>query len=111
MSRYQELLTEYKRREEMLDSAKGVLAFDEGERLFFHIFKMLGVSNGIPQGLTGEQLHEELGFQRAGQEIMKIMMEASPLTVNKIMNKIDQERIRVIKEEFDALLEREKHNV
>lgn len=109
MTRYDELILEMKRREDMMDCMRGVLTTHEGQMLMYHIFKMLEVLSVPEAGLEGNDLHRVLGSMDAGNKILKIALEAYPSVTNTILTKIDAERVASIKDELNNTLERLKY--
>lgn len=110
-SNYEQLLTELQRKQKLNECVRATLAFDEGEMLFRELFKILGVGQLPPEGLKGEELHENLGFLRAGQTLLGILTEGDPLTVQQILLKNEKERIDAVNKDFLAEIEKEKYNV
>jgi len=95
--RLQEYEIEQERKErlehrDVLLSIASLIKTDEGQKLFKYLFKNLEVSQVPPQGLEGNQLHEYLGFLRAGNTIYKLACEAASETSASILAKLERER-------------------
>ena len=111
MTTYQMLLEQFHKKQKLNECVRALLAFDEGELLFRELFKILGVAQLPQEGLRGEDLHENLGFLRAGQTLLSILTEGDPATVQKMLLQNEKERIDAANKDFLAEIEKEKYNV
>lgn len=64
----------------------------EGQKLFEYLFKNFEVVTLPPNNLTGELLHEQLGFLRAGNSIYKLVCEAASESAASILAKTERKR-------------------
>lgn len=64
----------------------------EGIQLFAYLFKSLDVATLPERGLEGNDLHDHLGFLRAGNSIYKLVCEADPEIAASILSKLERKR-------------------
>jgi len=89
---------EEKERQENIEHRDALLAIasvvktKEGEKLFRYLFKNFEVSNLPDRGLDEKDLHEYLGFLRAGNSIYKLVCEADADIAGSILSKLERER-------------------
>jgi hypothetical protein len=98
MSEELEKYYEDKERQEALEHRDVLLAIgaliktNEGQTLFQYLFKNFEVGNVPDRDLKGEELHEQLGFWRAGNSIYKLACEADSETTASIIAKTERKR-------------------
>ena len=86
---------------DVLLAIAALLKTKEGRSFFQYLFKSLDVGVVPEQGLSGEQLHDYLGFLRAGNSIYKLTCEADFEEAARIMSKIEREK-------YDDLIEQHR---
>jgi len=69
-----------------------ILKSKEGQDIFKYLFKSFDVGELPEQGLEGLQLHDRLGFLRAGNSIFKLISEADPKIAGSLLSTIERER-------------------
>jgi hypothetical protein len=69
-----------------------ILQSKEGREIFGYLFKNFDVAEAPEIGLTGEVLHDRLGFIRAGNSIYKLVCEADFDIAASILSKIERDR-------------------
>lgn len=91
-------LEEIKERRDILEHQDALLALGtilkkpEGVKLFKYLFKSFDVGQMPEIGLEGVNLHDRLGFLRAGNSIFKLISEADPEISASILANIERER-------------------
>ena len=86
------------RRQESIEHQDALLAIasviktSQGEKLFRYMFKNFEVANLPDRNLKGDDLHEYLGFLRAGNSIYKLVCEADSDVAGSILSKLERER-------------------
>lgn len=89
---------EEKERQENVEHRDALLAIasivktKEGQKLFRYLFKNFEVANLPDRGLDEKDLHEYLGFLRAGNSIYKLVCEADADIAGNILSKLERER-------------------
>lgn len=89
---------EERERQERIEHRDALLALasiaktKEGQKLFRYFFKNFEVSNLPDRGMEEKDLHEYLGFLRAGNSIYKLVCEADPEIAATILSKLERER-------------------
>ena len=89
---------EEKERQENIEHRDALLAIasivktKEGQNLFRYMFKNFEVSNLPDRTIKGDDLHEYLGFLRAGNSIYKLVCEADADIAGSILSKLERER-------------------
>lgn len=76
-----------------------LLKLKEGQQLFKYLFKNLEITTAPVQGMEGNELHEYLGFLRAGNSIYKLVCEADADIAASILSKLERERYEHIYEQ------------
>lgn len=77
---------------DVLLSIASLIKSKEGQALFEYLFKHFEVAALPPRNLTGEILHENLGFLRAGNSIYKLLCEAASESAASILAKTERKR-------------------
>lgn len=91
-------LQQERERQEALEHRDVLLAINvilkskEGLQLFDYLFKNFEVMCTPELGAKGEDLHEYLGFLRAGNSIYKLACEADAVTAASILAKLERKR-------------------
>jgi hypothetical protein len=102
IKKYQERIA----RQEMLEHRDILLAINvilkqkEGLQLFEYLFKHLDVTMVPERGLQENDLHEYLGFLRAGNSIYKLACEADSEIAASIIAKMERKRYADIYEQY-----------
>lgn len=107
MNRQEELIKfqqEETRREQIehrdvLLAIASLIKTKEGMQLFSYLFKNFEATNLPDRNMKGENLHEYLGFLRAGNSIYKLACEADSETAASIIAKIERKRYEQIYEQ------------
>lgn len=73
-------------------SIASILQTKEGEKLFKYLFKNFEVANLPPKGMEDKELHEYLGYLRAGNSVYKLVCEADANIAASILSKLERER-------------------
>jgi len=95
MTKLEQLNQEAKERHEhhaVLLAIQGVIATKSGKDFIKYLFKSFEVGEAPPLGISGEFLHDKLGFLRAGNSIFKIVAEASPEFAGVTLAQIEKEK-------------------
>lgn len=93
-------------REEQLEHRDVLLAMgallktNPGIQLFKYLFKTLDVIELPYQGLEGIELHDRLGFLRAGNQIYKLVCEADPEVSANILSQLERDRYERLHEQY-----------
>lgn len=69
-----------------------IIKTPEGEKLFRYLFKSFEVGNLPDRSIVGDDLHEYLGFLRAGNSIYKLTCEGDHRIAAAILSKLERER-------------------
>lgn len=77
-----------------------ILKTKEGLQLFNYLFKNFEVMTAPDRGMQGIELHEYLGFLRAGNSLYKLTCEADPETAASILAKQERKRYEQIYEQY-----------
>lgn len=85
---------------EVLLAISAILNTPTGSKLFKYLFKNFEVMTAPPIGMQGMDLHEYLGFLRAGNSIYKLACEANSETTASILAKLERERYADQYEQF-----------
>lgn len=82
------------RKEEQLafNAISRILKTDEGVDLFKYLFKNFEVGTLPDRAMSGDELHEYLGFLRAGNSIFKIASAADSEASAAILANIEKEK-------------------
>lgn len=75
-----------------LMAVASLLQTKEGKQLFKYLFKNMEVMTTPPLGMSGMDLHEYLGFLRAGNSIYKLACEANSEEAALILAKLERDR-------------------
>jgi hypothetical protein len=86
---------------DVLLSIGAILATKEGKELFEYLFKNLDVAQVPEIGMQGMDLHDYIGFLRAGNSIYKLACEAAYETAASIIAKIEKEKYDELKQRFN----------
>ena len=78
-----------------------ILKQKEGRQLFSYLFKNFEVTCVPDIGMKGEELHEYLGFLRAGNSIYKLASEADSENAASILANLERKR-------YDDIYERHR---
>lgn len=78
--------------QDALLSIAAIIKTDEGRKLFKYLFKSLDVMELPEKGIEGFELHDYLGFLRAGNSIYKLACQAASESASDILAKIERER-------------------
>lgn len=87
-----------KKRQEALEHQNTLLAISsilktkEGLQFFNYLFKNFEVASVPPMGMQGLDLHEYLGFLRAGNSVYKLACEANSEIAASILAKQEREK-------------------
>lgn len=99
-------LEEERERQEALEHRDVLLAIAEilqrpsGETLFAYLFENFEVMSLPPQGLEGNELHDYLGFLRAGNAIFKLASEADYNKASSLLAKLERKRYERLKQQY-----------
>lgn len=85
---------------DVLLSIASLIKTPEGQRLFEYLFKNLDVGILPPKELKGENLHEHLGFLRAGNSIYKLACEAASESAASISASLERKRYEDIYHQY-----------
>ena len=85
-------LKEQAEHQAVLLNIQAVVATKPGKDFIKYLLQSFEVGEMPPIGLSGEFLHERLGFYRAGNSIFKIIAEASPEFAGAILAQIEKEK-------------------
>lgn len=77
-----------------------ILKSREGIQLFNYLFKNFEVTTMPDRGMEGNNLHEYLGFLRAGNSIYKLACEADSEMAASILAKLERDRYAERYEQF-----------
>lgn len=77
-----------------------ILKTNEGLQLFNYLFKNFEVMCVPDRGIVDNELHEYLGFLRAGNSIYKLACEADATTAASILAKLERKRYEQIYEQY-----------
>lgn len=69
-----------------------IVKSDQGRKLFKYLFKSFDVGTVAEKGLDGMDLHDRLGFLRAGNAIFELVSEADSETAASLLAKIKREQ-------------------
>jgi len=83
---------EAKEHQDVLIAIATLLKHREGIQLFRYMFKNFEVMTTPPLGMHGMDLHEYLGFLRAGNSIYKLACEADSESAASILAKLERDR-------------------
>lgn len=86
---------------DVLLAMAALLKTPEGLQLFKYLFKSLEIATVPEQGLQGVELHDYLGFLRAGNSIYKLACEADFEVAASLLSKLERER-------YDGLIEQHR---
>ena len=90
--RANEELKEQVKHHAVLQDIQAVLATKSGKNFIKYLFENLEVCELPPLGLSGDLLMDKLGCLRAGNAILKIVMEANPDVTGSILAQMERER-------------------
>lgn len=88
----EEELKEAREHRDVVLALQAILATPQGKILFKYLFKSLDLGEMPELGLTGEHLHDRLGFLRVGQAIFKLASEANVQISAEILAQLEKER-------------------
>lgn len=96
-TKHEKYLSEKERQErlehqDVLLAIAAVIETKEGKKIFEYLFKNLEVGTLPPINLRGEELHEMLGFLRAGNSIYKLVCEAATESAASILSSLERKR-------------------
>lgn len=77
---------------DILLAIASIIKTTEGKKLFSYLFKSLDVTVLPDQSMSGEMLHEYLGFLRAGNAIYKLACEADSEQAASILAETERKR-------------------
>lgn len=77
---------------DVLLAIASIIQTKEGEKLFKYLFKSFEVAQLPDREMKGEELHEYLGFLRAGNSVYKLVCEAEANIAGSILSKLERER-------------------
>lgn len=64
----------------------------EGQKFLKHLFRTLAVGEVPMRGMSGEELHDFVGFLRAGRAVFNLVAKANPQVAGDLMATIERER-------------------
>jgi len=76
----------------VLLALRAILQTPNGVTLFSYLFKNFNVGEMPVRGLTEVELHENLGFLRAGNSIYKLICEADASISASILSELERKR-------------------
>lgn len=77
---------------DVLLAIASIMKTKEGSQLFKYLFKSFDVMNLPPREMEGNNLHEYLGFLRAGNSLYKLSCEADYQTTANLIAEIERRR-------------------
>lgn len=77
---------------DVLLAIQALLVTKPGKDFIKYLFKNFDVAVPPEFGLSGELLHDRIGFLRAGNSIFKIVAESSPEMAGSILAQIEKEK-------------------
>lgn len=83
---------EYIEHKDALLAIRELLKSKEGVELFRYLFKSLEVATVPEMGMDDRNLHDYLGFLRAGNSIYKLACEANAEVAASILTKLEREK-------------------
>ena len=84
---------------DVLLAISSILKTKEGLQLFLYLFKNLDVTCVPERGMSEKDLHEYLGFLRAGNSVYKLACEADSETAASLLAKLERQRYEVLYEQ------------
>lgn len=84
----------------MLQDLSLVLKTSSGRAFIKYLLKNYGEIP--PQGLSGDLLHDAIGFQRAWKSIFEIASQADPTITGMLIAEIQKEKYDVLKVQTDS---------
>lgn len=88
----QEELKEALEHRDVILAVRAILATASGMNYFKYLFKYFDVAQMPQRGLEGNELHDTLGFMRAGNSIFKLVAEANADSASSLLAMIEKER-------------------
>lgn len=85
-------IADRKEHQEAIESVRAILSTNAGKRFIKYLFQSFDVGEFPEKGLSGEYLHDTLGFLRAGQSIFKLVAEVDPAQAGLILGQIEREK-------------------
>jgi hypothetical protein len=85
---------------DVLLAIAAILKTKEGIQLFSYLFKNFDVTSLPDRSMKGDDLHEYLGFLRAGNSIYKLACEADSESAASLVAKLERERYADTYEQF-----------
>ena len=98
---YQKDLQEQLEHRDVLLALGVLLQMKEGQQFLKYLFKHFDVACVPEIGLEGKELHEYLGFLRAGNSIYKLVCEADFEKAALLLSKLERER-------YDKIIEQHR---
>ena len=92
---------ELKEYQEVLLAINSIIQTEEGKKFFKYMFKNLDVGTVPERGIEGFELHDYLGFLRAGNSIYKLACEADYEIAALLLAKLE-------KEKYDDIIEQHR---
>ena len=91
----EEFEAELERREQLeyrdvLLAVQSLMTTSDGVKVFSYLMKNLNVTKLPEQGMEGVELHDYLGFLRAGNSVYKLLCQADPEEAAKLIAKIER---------------------
>lgn len=91
---------EHSEHQNVLLALGAILNTKNGKELFSYIFKNFDVTGMPEQGLQGNDLHEYLGFLRAGNSLFKLASEASSEVAATLLANTERRRYDNQREQY-----------
>jgi hypothetical protein len=85
---------------DVLLAIAAIIKQPEGLKLFRYLFKYFNVAELPDQSMTGNLLHEYLGFLRAGNSIYKLVCEADAMIAASVLSKLEREKYDRLNEQY-----------
>lgn len=83
---------EYREQVNALLAVRKILESPEGQDFMLFLFKTLQVGELPARGIEGIDLHETLGYLRAGHSVYQLAVQANPTTATNLMARIEREK-------------------
>ncbi len=95
-----ELIREQIEHRDVLTAIATIIKTKEGLQLFGYLFKHFEATNLPDRGMEGNDLHDYLGFLRAGNAIYKLACEADSETAASLIAKMERQRYEHLYEQY-----------
>lgn len=76
---------------------QSLMSHPTGKSFIKYLFKNFGVGEYPAVGLTGEVLHDYMGYLRAGQSIFDLASQADPVIAAALLAELQKEKYNVQK--------------